>query len=494
MHPSDLLSALDRLGHPRILVLGDLILDRYTWGNAERVSQEAPVILLRADHREARLGGAANVCHMLRGLEAEVCCAGVVGADPDGAAVRHLLTDSGIDHSLVLRDNDRPTTVKERFIGRAANRHPHQILRVDREVRDALPEDLEGKLARQLIARLGEFQVLLVSDYGKGVCSPQLLAEVIAAARAKRVPVLVDPSREADYTRYRGATAVTPNRYEAQQGTGIKVEAPQHAYAAGDRLCEIADLEAAIVTLDSGGMALARADGRHEHFPTRPRKVYDITGAGDMVLATIGLGMASGIALEDAIRLANVAGGLEVEQVGVVPISREEIRLDILVSGKEGSGAKIVSLEHAARLAQAARAQGRKTVFTNGCFDLLHQGHVAYLEEAGRQGDLLFLGLNSDASVRAIKGPTRPVRTQADRATVLAALATVDYITIFDELTPMALIEAIRPDVLVKGGDYQGRLSEIIGRDFVESYGGRLHLALFVEGVSTTQILRSSAA
>jgi D-beta-D-heptose 7-phosphate kinase/D-beta-D-heptose 1-phosphate adenosyltransferase len=492
-HP-DLLAALDALGHPRILVLGDLILDRYTWGNAERVSQEAPVILLRADYREARLGGAANVCQMLRGLEAEVCCAGVIGADPDGATVRHLLSDAGVDHSLVLRDDKRPTTVKERFIGRAANRHPHQILRVDREVRDALPEELEAKLATQLIERLGEFGVLLVSDYGKGVCSPQLLGEVIGAARAKRIPVLVDPSRGADYSRYRGATAVTPNRFEAEQGTGVRVETPQNAFAAGQRLCEQLGLEAAIVTLDCDGMALTSADGRATHFPTRPRKVYDITGAGDMVLATIGLCMASGISLDNAVRLANVAGGLEVEQVGVVPISREEMRLDILRSGKEGSASKIVTLEDAARLAKAARAQGQKIVFTNGCFDLLHQGHVAYLEEAARQGDLLILGLNSDASVRALKGPTRPVRRQADRAAVLAALATVDHIVVFDDPTPIRLIEAVRPDVLVKGGDYQGKLHEVTGRELVESYGGRLHLALFVEGVSTTQILRSIAA
>jgi D-beta-D-heptose 7-phosphate kinase/D-beta-D-heptose 1-phosphate adenosyltransferase len=490
----DLLAALDALGHPRILVLGDLILDRYTWGNAERVSQEAPVILLRADHREARLGGAANVCQMLRGLEAEVCCAGVIGADPDGATVRHLLGDAGVDHSLVLRDDGRPTTVKERFIGRAANRHPHQILRVDREVRDALPEDLEAKLAEQLIARLTEFSVLLVSDYGKGVCSPELLGEVIAAARAKRIPVLVDPSRGADYSRYRGATAVTPNRYEAEQGTGIRVETPQHAFAAGQHLCEQLGLDAAVVTLDCDGMVLSSADGRATHFPTRPRKVYDITGAGDMVLATIGLGMASGISLESTIRLANVAGGLEVEQVGVVPISREEMRLDILRCGKEGSATKIITLEDAARVAKAARARGQKVVFTNGCFDLLHQGHVAYLEEAARQGDVLILGLNSDASVRSIKGPTRPVRCQADRAAVLAALATVDHIVVFDEQTPMNLIEAVRPDVLVKGGDYQNKLHEIPGGELVESYGGRVHLALFVEGVSTTQILRSIAA
>jgi D-beta-D-heptose 7-phosphate kinase/D-beta-D-heptose 1-phosphate adenosyltransferase len=494
MANSHLLAALDKLSHPRILVLGDLILDRYTWGNAERVSQEAPVILLRADHREARLGGAANVCNMLRGLEAEVCCAGVIGADPDGATVRHLLSDAGVDHSLVLRDDKRPTTVKERFIGRAANRHPHQILRVDREVRDLLSEELEAKLAGQAVARLNEFDVLLVSDYGKGVCSPSLLAEMISAARQRRIPVIVDPSRDAQYARYRGATAVTPNRFEAEQATGLKIAVPQDALPAGHQLCRQLDLEVAIITLDSDGMFLAYPDGTGEHFPTRPRKVYDITGAGDMVLSMIGLCMACGISREDTVRLANIAGGLEVEQVGVVPIARQEIRLDILRSGKEGAAGKIITAQEAAQLAQAAKSKAQKVVFTNGCFDLLHEGHVTYLEEAARQGDLLILGLNSDFSVRQIKGPTRPVRKQADRAAVLAALAYVDYVVIFDDPTPIKLIDALRPDVLVKGGDYQGKEHEVTGRELVESYGGRLHLAAFVEGVSTTQILRTIAA
>ncbi len=494
MSHSDLLAALDGLTHPRVLVLGDLILDRYTWGNAERVSQEAPVILLRADRREARLGGAANVCQMLRGLEADVCCAGVIGADADGAAVRHLLSDAGVDHSLVLRDENRPTTVKERFIGRAANRHPHQILRVDHEVRDVLPEELEAKLATQLIARLHEFQVLLISDYAKGVCSPQLLSVVISAAREQDIPVVVDPSMDVDYSRYHGATAITPNRHEAEKAAQMKIRTPEDAFAAGAQLCEQLQLSIAIVTLDSDGMAVVRPDGTGEVFPTRPRKVYDITGAGDMVLATIGLGLACGISMEQTVRLANVAGGLEVEQVGVVPVSREEIRLDILRSGKPDRASKVLALEDAVRIAETARSEGRQIVFTNGCFDLLHEGHVSYLEQAARQGDLLILGLNSDASVRQLKGPTRPLRKQSDRAAVLAALVYVDYVVIFDEPTPIKLIQAIRPHVLVKGGDYRDKHDEIAGKDFVESYGGRLYVAGLVEGVSTSQILRNIAA
>ncbi len=494
MSHRDLLTTLANLGRPKALVLGDLILDRYTFGAAERVSQEAPVILLRADRREARLGGAANVCHMLRGLEAEVTCAGVIGADADGAALRHMLTDGGVDAELVRRDAGRPTTVKERFIGRAANRHPHQILRVDHEVREPLSPALEDAFIGELTDRMREFQIVLISDYEKGVCTPRLLRGVIDAARACDVPVVVDPTRGADYTQYYGATTMTPNRLEAELATGVKIQQPSDAFEAGRRLLEIAGLQVAIVTLDCDGMAVVYADGRGQLFATRPRAVYDITGAGDMVLATIGLALGAGAALEDAVRLANVSGGLEVEQVGVAPISRDEIRHDLLHSSPLGVAKKIVTREQAAEVAAAARADGRRVVFTNGCFDLLHVGHVTYLEEAAAQGDLLILGLNSDASVSALKGPTRPVRKEHDRAAVLAALASVDYVVVFGERTPIKLIEAIRPDVLVKGGDYRDKLHEISEREFLESYGGQLYLAGLVEGFSTTNIVKSIAA
>ncbi len=494
MPHADLLATLENLAQPRVLVLGDLILDRYTWGNAERVSQEAPVILLRADRREARLGGAANVCQMLRGLEAKPSCFGVVGDDSDGAELRRMLADGGVDHADLLPDASRPTTVKERFIGRAANRHPHQILRVDHEVRDPLSAALEDELASRIAARVNEFQVVLISDYDKGVCTPGLIAAVIRAAQARGIPVVVDPMRGGDYSRYHGATTMTPNRLETELATGLKIEKPQDAFAAGAQLCRELNLQSAIVTLDRDGMALVRPDGDGELFPTRPRKVYDITGAGDMVLATIGLALAAGVSLEESVRLANVTGGLEVEQVGVVAITREEVRVDLLRSGKGAAGGKVVTLEDAGDAADAARALGRRVVFTNGCFDLLHVGHVTYLEEAATQGDLLILGLNSDASVRELKGPSRPVRKEAERAAILAALSYVDFVVVFDKPTPMQLIERIRPDVLVKGGDYRNKLDEITGRELVESYGGVLYLAGMVEGVSTSQILRSLAA
>ena len=505
-HQASLLETFDSLGHPRVLVIGDLILDRYTWGNAERVSQEAPVILLRTDHREARLGGAANVCNMLAGLEAEVACAGVIGSDADGRELVALLGAAGSDTSAVIVDATRPTTVKERFIGRAANRHPHQMLRVDREVCDPLPRTCEQDLLARLLPMISQFQMILVSDYNKGVCTPTLLRPLIDAARQAGVPVIVDPARGVDYQRYRGVTTMTPNRLEAELATGIKINAPADAFRAGQQLRDSLAMEMAIITLDRDGMALvspehgstAECGARSKQatvagklFPTEARAVYDITGAGDMVLAMIGVALAGGTTAAQAIELGNVAAGLEVAKVGVAIVERSEIR-SVLVSREASSVGKIVSLPQMVAAAEAHRAVGHRLVLTNGCFDLLHVGHASYLEQARRLGDQLVVAINSDASVRRLKGETRPVIRQADRAAMLAALAVVDYVLVFDEDTPHELLRQIRPDVLVKGGTYTP--DQVVGHEVVEAYGGQVAVTGAIDGVSTTNILQSITA
>lgn len=490
MSHADLLRVFEQLSHPRVMVLGDLILDRYTWGNAERVSQEAPVILLRADRREARLGGAANVCHMLRGLEAETTCVGIVGSDGDGSLLRRHLIDSGVDEAAVLVDRTRPTTVKERFIGRAANRHPHQILRVDSEVREAVCQELEDQLITRVVKRLRDHDVLLISDYDKGVCTPRVLRESIAAAIRAGVRVVVDPIRGSDYSRYRGATTMTPNRLEAELATGIKINTADDAFRAGEKLCHTLGLAMAIVTLDRDGMALVWPDGRGELFPTRARSVYDITGAGDMVLAMIGVALAAGTSPEIAIQLGNVAAGIEVEKIGVAQVSRDEIRARLLAD-QPVAQSKLVTIDDLERIAIAHRARGESIVFTNGCFDLLHVGHVSYLQEAAQLGHKLVVGLNSDAGVRRLKGPSRPVINETDRAAILAALACVDYVVLFDEDTPHELLHRLRPNVLVKGGTYKP--SEVVGHEVVEEYGGRVCVTGMVEGISTTAIVASLA-
>ena len=484
----ELIDEMERLGTPRILVIGDLILDRYVWGDAERISQEAPVILLREDRQETRLGGAANVANMLRGLDAEVTLAGVVGADADGKVVAEDLTRFGVDCSALIEDSDRPTTCKVRFMGRAQHRHPHQMLRVDREVRHPIRTEIAQQLLNSILPRLHEFQAVLISDYAKGVCTAEVLRPLIAAARAAGLPVIADPAAGGDYNLYHGAPGVTPNRSETQKATGIDVKTIDAAYQAGQVLVEKFGLDMAFVTLDRDGIVLAREGHEPVHLPTRIREVYDVTGAGDMVLAMFGLGMAAGIEPSRLCRLANVAGGLEVEQVGVVRISRKEILTDLLHGSRRAAG-KVCSLDELQRHVSARHKAGQKVVLTNGCFDLLHIGHLSYLQEAAREGDCLIVAINSDRSVRRLnKAPDRPIFDEEYRAQMLAGLESVDYIVIFDEETPHAILRHLQPDVLVKGGTYSE--DEIVGREVVLGYGGRVKALGVTPGVSTTEIVR----
>jgi D-beta-D-heptose 7-phosphate kinase/D-beta-D-heptose 1-phosphate adenosyltransferase len=482
----NLLDSLEQLGTPRVLVLGDLMLDRTVCGDAERVSPEAAALLLRAGPAEARPGGAAAVAALLQGLGARVRLAGVHGDDDAGRTLRGLLAAAGIAHESVLCDPDRPTTVKERFLGRAGRAPPQQLLRVDRETRAPLGREREEHLAALLRLRLPEQQAVLVSDYAKGVCTLQLLACVLKAAARHGLPVLIDPARIADHGRYRGASVLLPNRIEAELASGMAINRPEDALAAGRTLCARCGVEAALVKLDGDGMALARADAPGRVFPTRRRAVRDVTGAGDMVLAMTGLCRAAGLSWVETVPLANVAAGLEVEKQGVVPVSRTDI-LAALVCGGRGDGDKRVTAAQLAALAEVYRRDGRTLVFTNGCFDLLHAGHVMFLQEAAWLGDVLAVALNSDASVRRLKGPELPVIGEADRAALLGALACVDHVILFDADTPHVLLRQVRPDVLVKGGTYAPE--EVVGRDVVTAYGGRVCVTGKRDGLSTRQLL-----
>ncbi len=488
---AELIDLVQRLGQPRVLVVGDVMLDRYVWGDAERISQEAPVILLHADKREERLGGASSVATMLRALGARVALAGVIGTDADGIRVRQFLTDLGIDHEGIVACKDRPTTVKERYIGRAQQRHPQQMLRVDYEARSPVPAEVEAELAKVVGIQLRRADLVLISDYDKGVCTPAVLTATIAGAGACGLRVLADPIRGRDYRKYHGCSAITPNRLEAGLATGRTLTTVDEAMDTAAQLREQLDLEAGIVTLDKDGMVLVHRDGRRQHFPTRPRQVYDITGAGDMVLSMLGMVLAAGADYEQAIALANVAGGLEVEKIGVATVTRDEVLRDLLRTGP-GANQKVLPREMLRHELESRRRLGQRIAFTNGCFDVLHAGHVQYLAEARAQADLLVVGLNDDSSVRALKGEGRPINTLEARAQVLAGLQPVDYVTVFEEETPLELIHEVKPDVLVKGSDY--RKDEVVGAEFVESYGGRVHLAVFREGYSTTMLLRKLAA
>ncbi len=339
---------------------------------------------------------------------------------------------------------------------------------------------------RLIADALPDQDIVLISDYAKGVCTPGLLTEVIQLARAAGKRVLVDPIRSADYSRYRGASAMTPNRLEAGLATGGKIASAPDAIPLARKLCSDLDLEAAIITLDKEGMALVHRDGRERIFPTRTRQVYDITGAGDMVLAMIGMCLATGADYETAIRLGNIAGGLEVEKVGCAIVTLDEILAD-MGGHRYRADAKILQREALSREVLSRRTAGQRIVFTNGCFDILHAGHVRYLQEAAAHGDCLVVAINSDSSVQALKGPARPIIPEADRASMLAALEVVDYVTVFNEATPHALLHLLRPDVLIKGGAYSH--DQVVGWEVVESYGGTVVVGCEVRGLSTTRIV-----
>lgn len=466
--------------HPRVLVLGDLMLDRYVFGEIERISPEAPVPVFREIEANIRPGGAANVASLLKHLDAEVRLFGVLGNDSEGHTLRNLLRDDGVDVDGVLSDAERETTSKTRFVGRTASRSPHQVLRVDRERRQPLSSELANRLKEQLLDALSDCNAVLISDYAKGVCTPDLLGAVIAAAQAREVPLLVDPARHVDYQQYAGATLITPNRPAAEAWCGRRLTTADESLAVASRMRESLQLEAAVLTLDRDG--LAYCDGTTaEVVACRPRDVCDVTGAGDMVLAVLGLASASGAPLRVGLEAANAAAGLEVERFGVVPLTRDEIVREI----QDRSEGKILSLDELTPILNGYRSASQSIVFTNGCFDLLHVGHVQLLQEAATFGDVLVVAINSDAGVRRLKGSERPIISERDRGRLLAALECVDHVVIFDDDTPHRLLNVIRPEVLVKGGSTH----DIVGREIVDVYGGRVIQCGLTEGISTTRLV-----
>jgi D-beta-D-heptose 7-phosphate kinase / D-beta-D-heptose 1-phosphate adenosyltransferase len=473
---STLPSLLDRFAKLVVWVVGDVMLDEYVTGAVERISPEAPVPVVRAQATENRLGGAANVARQLTALGARVSLAGVVGADGAGETLLGLCEAAGIDTRAVPKLPERPTTRKLRVLG-----HSQQLLRLDWEDVGACPPQVTVRLASKL-AEGPPPDAIVLSDYAKGV----LTAETIAAVMRLRgsAPVLVDP-KHTDFARYRGATTVTPNlrELEAACGRALDPDDTPAIVAAARALLGAAGLQSMVVTLGSRGMLVIPAEGPESAMPAMRREVYDVTGAGDTAIAVLTLGLAAQAPLAQAAQLANAAAGVAVSHVGAVAVSAAAIR-DALAARPDG---KILSRQELATRAATWRAAGKRIVLTNGCFDLLHAGHLALLGDAAKLGDVLVLAINSDASVRRLKGPERPLVTQAERAALLAALTFVDAVTVFEEDTPLAVLEAVRPHVLVKGGDY--RPSEVIGRELVEAAGGRVVIVPLLPERSTSSLL-----
>lgn len=459
--------------HASLLVIGDVMLDRYWHGPTARISPEAPVPVVRVTEREDRPGGAANVALNLAALGCNAHLLGATGADEAEFALKQRLQAAGVS-CFFQRVEGQPTITKLRVISRQ-----QQLLRLDFE--DAFLNLDQAQLARQADELLSGKQALILSDYQKGVlrdCQP-----LIRAARNRNLPVLIDPKGQ-DYERYRGATLLTPNLAEFEAVVGC-IGSEQELIDKGLALIAKLELGALLITRSEKGMTLLRPGQPELHLPARAREVYDVTGAGDTVISVLAAALATGSTMENAVALANVAAGLVVAKQGTASVSAPELAREIHREDRADRG--VMSEEQLLNAIEEARSLGEKIVFTNGCFDIIHAGHVGYLDSARKQGDRLVVAVNSDASVKNLKGPGRPINPSDRRMAVLAALSAVDWVCVFDSPTPEALLEKIRPDVLVKGGDYTP--DQVVGGAFVQGYGGIVKVLDFVDDVSTTKIV-----
>jgi D-beta-D-heptose 7-phosphate kinase/D-beta-D-heptose 1-phosphate adenosyltransferase len=485
MSYTDLLKTVTHLGSPRVLLVGDFMLDSYIYGDALRISPEAPVQVLKVVRREYAGGGASSVAADITTLGARCFCIGAVGKDRNGERLVEILKALGAETEGLIELDDRPTITKERVIGLAQHRHRQQLLRIDDERTEPLTQADYQRLMDIYERQLPQCDIVCLQDYNKGILEKTFCGQLIARAKNAGKRILVDPPLHLDYSKFTGASMITPNRKETSQAVGFPIQTNADYEKASKILRDTLQLETAVITLDKEGAYLRTAQ-LAQLVPTQPRNVYDVTGAGDMMLAMLAVAMAAGCDEVTALQFANIASGIEVEKFGVATVSIDEI-VNEIISTHRGKMGKIHPLEDLSKHLAFHRQQKDTIVFTNGCFDVLHRGHIEYLKFCKQQGSVVVVGLNSDASVRQLKGPGRPVNNQHDRASVLAALESVDYVTIFEEPDPLELIQRVRPDVLVKGADWAQK--GVIGREFVESYGGRVELAPLVDGKSSTSTI-----
>ncbi|MBC8158388.1 MAG: D-glycero-beta-D-manno-heptose-7-phosphate kinase [Alphaproteobacteria bacterium] len=478
---ADLIPLIEALGTARILTVGDAMLDRFASGSVERISPEAPIPVLRVTNERAMLGGAGNVIRNLGALDVGGRYAGVIGDDGAGRDVEKFLGEYPSIETTLVMDANRRTSIKSRFVAGT-----QQLMRADRE--DTRP--IEGEVARNLMDAvdlgLADCDVVVLSDYGKGVLSPGIVREIISRARTAGRPVFVDPKGE-DYSVYKGAGLLTPNRQELALASRMPTTSDDEIVAAARVIIENCGVEAILATRSAEGMTLVTEKGEVHHLPTEAREVYDVSGAGDTVIATMAAAVGVGADLARAAALANVAAGVVVGKVGTAAAYAGEVIAALHHRDLSEAEAKIVALPSALDRVELWRRNGLRIGFTNGCFDLLHPGHVTLLAKARAACDRLIVGLNSDASVKRLKGETRPVNSEMARATVLASLTSVDMLVFFGEDTPKEIIEALRPDVLVKGADYA--VAEVVGADFVQKNGGQVFLVDIEPGHSTTETL-----
>jgi D-beta-D-heptose 7-phosphate kinase / D-beta-D-heptose 1-phosphate adenosyltransferase len=468
------------LARARVAVVGDVMLDRFIYGDVERISPEAPIPVLHINRTSAMLGGAGNVAANVASLGARVVLVGLVGEDEAGAVVRQLVTDLHNAKAMLVSHNDRPTVVKTRVVARH-----QQVIRLDSELIGP-PSLEEARAIRSALEdALDEADVVLLSDYGKGVLMGEMAEKAISVARDAGKLVIVDPKGR-DYSRYRGASFITPNLRELHDATGLPLDTDNDVVLASRALIREHAIGAVIATRGEQGMSLV-TEMSAIHVPTVARAVFDVSGAGDTVVATVACGLSVGMLPEEAARLANTAAGIVVGKVGTSQVMPNELAAALRHQELGPTNAKIVLAEEAVAYKRLWQSQNLNVGFTNGCFDLLHPGHLSLLNQARGACDRLVVAINSDDSVRRLKGPTRPIQTELARAAVLACLDMVDLVVIFSDATPIALIEALRPDLLVKGADYT--LDNVVGADIVQSHGGKVLLAELEQGFSTTDMI-----
>jgi D-beta-D-heptose 7-phosphate kinase / D-beta-D-heptose 1-phosphate adenosyltransferase len=476
-------AAVRRLARTSVTVIGDVMLDRYVYGGVTRISPEAPIPILAVEREVAMPGGAGNVVRNLTALGAAVAFVSIVGDDQDGSDLTGLIGGQPGVEPWLLVEGARTTTVKTRYVANG-----QQLLRADREETGPISVKLAERMVRIAGDALAATSVAVLSDYHKGVLGGDVPAQLIAAAHAAGRQVVVDP-KGSDYSRYAGADVITPNRKELAQATEMSIDTEAQIVAAATALRRAHGFGAVLVTRSEDGMTLVDADGA-AHFPAEAAEVFDVSGAGDTVVATLAAGLAAGLELRVAARLANIAAGIVVGKIGTA-VARESDLLGALTP--QGSALrKVVTREVATEQVERWRRRGYRTGFTNGCFDLLHPGHVHLLEQARGQCDRLVVGLNSDASVSRLKGSSRPVQPEAARAAVLASLSSVDLVVVYDEDTPEQTLTELRPELLVKGADYT--LDKVVGADLVRGWGGKVWLAELLPGHSTTATVRKMTA
>ena len=461
---------------PNILVIGDLMIDHYLWGSCDRISPEAPVQVVNVKKESSVLGGAGNVINNLVTLGSVVDVISVIGNDSVANELKSLLEKIDVPTSNLVVENNRKTSKKSRLIA-----SQQQVLRYDMESIDDINENSHKQIIQTLEKNIDKYSSIILSDYGKGVLTTNLTKEIIKIANKNNIKVLVDPKGK-DYSKYKGSYTLTPNKKEAMEATNIDIKDESSLIEALKSLKTQCELEVSLITLSEQGIAIF--DDELTIKPTVAREVYDVTGAGDTVIASIAFALGNNLDIKDAIYFANLAAGVVVGKIGSATTTLDEIYEYEYSLHKSNSTSHIKTFDEIKTLSSKLHSQGKKIVFTNGCFDILHVGHVKYLEVAKSYGDVLILGLNADSGVKKLKGPTRPINTQDDRAYILASLESVDYVVIFEEETPYELIKLIKPHVLVKGGDYEGK--EVVGQDIADE----LKLVQFVDGKSTTNTIK----